>query len=287
MSILIADSGASKTTWVLCEETDILAEVGSIGMNPNAVSIELIAEALETLQEELSLHESPTHLYFYGSGMNNPLAKAKLFGIFQQVFADTEIVIENDLLAAARSTGRTEGLVGILGTGSIACHYREGTIIEQRGGHGYLIGDEGSGQDLGRHLMHGLLNDSLPPSLAAHVLEQEQTSPRELRTALYESERPSAFLAKLAKYLYPFRSQEVVRNMIAERFGLFLHTTILPLAAARQLPLDMVGSVAYYFEEIWKEACNSERITIGEMIQNPMKGLIQYHQQNGNLRDLK
>lgn len=55
------------------------------------------------------------------------------------------------MLAAARaSCGMEEGVVCILGTGANACHYDGENITERMISLGYALGDEGSGNYIGK-----------------------------------------------------------------------------------------------------------------------------------------
>ena len=45
----------------------------------------------------------------------------------------------------------------------------------------------------------------------------------------------------------------------------------------QELPCNFVGSVAHVFEQVLREAAQPLGITIGNIIKNPMEGLIKYH----------
>ncbi|MEM7373865.1 MAG: hypothetical protein AAF587_34905 [Bacteroidota bacterium] len=282
MSILIADSGASKTQWALCGEEEKPLSFTTIGFNPNAVSLALIRHALEELASAIGDVSRITDVFFYGSGVVDEKGRSTLRKVFAPVFSSAKIYLDSDLVAAMRSTGRQMGIVGILGTGSNACYFREGQIQEKRGGHGYLVGDEGSGQDLGKALLKGLLYETLPDHLLSYVLKKEQQSLHELKMGVYTSSRPSAYLASLARHLLPFQQEEPVRLLIRSCFETFLQTTILHMPFSSELPIDTIGSIGYYFQEIWRESCQGFDLNMGKILQNPMQGLIAFHTRSGN-----
>lgn len=63
----------------------------------------------------------------------------------------SNIRVTNDVDLLASGLGGKEGVVLIAGTGSIAIRYAaSGERIKRSGGLGYLVGDEGSGWDIGR-----------------------------------------------------------------------------------------------------------------------------------------
>jgi len=47
----------------------------------------------------------------------------------------------------------------------------------------------------------------------------------------------------------------------------------------KQYPVHFIGSVAHCYKEILQEAAQTTGIQIGKILQSPMEGLIQYHQQ--------
>ena len=45
----------------------------------------------------------------------------------------------------------------------------------------------------------------------------------------------------------------------------------------KNLPCNFVGSIALYQKAVLQEAAAARGITIGNIIQNPMEGLVKYH----------
>jgi hypothetical protein len=128
-SLLIADSGSSKTDWVLISETDGTFEVHTTGINPvrdseSAISCILTNELLPQLP-----HTHISAVHFYGAGCIAPYSTA----VSQQLalcLPESEIHVESDLLGAARALcGTTPGIACILGTGSNSCLYNGKEIV--------------------------------------------------------------------------------------------------------------------------------------------------------------
>lgn len=279
MEILIADSGASHTRWVICKQGLSLAVHNTIGLNPNAVDANTRYQELETLASHIYPKYRPTELFFYGSGLSDTLRKQSLEDDFLRLFPGATLHIENDLIAAVRSTGREKGIVAILGTGSIACSYLDGQLIERQGGHGYIIGDEGSGQDLGKTLLRALLYKKLPKHVHDYILAEEGKTLHELKMGTYASKRPSAYLSALARHLSPFLSEPSVQQLVRSQFDLFLQTSILPLPLSQHQIVDFVGSVAFFFKEILEASCLNAGLVLGQIAKSPIEGLIKYHSQ--------
>lgn len=100
-----------------------------------------------------------------------------------QVTEDTKIRVTNDVDLLASGLGKQEGVVLIAGTGSIAIRYnKSGERIRRSGGLGFLVGDEGSGWDIGQAAVRhagAVVDDRAPPSiLSKRVLAQLECEDR-------------------------------------------------------------------------------------------------------------
>lgn len=87
---------------------------------------------------------------FAGGGATSIRIATEVAAAWQSMGITTPPSIVLDVLAAyAAGTTATEGLVLTAGTGSIAAYVRERAIVRRAGGHGWLVGDEGSAVWLG------------------------------------------------------------------------------------------------------------------------------------------
>ena len=158
---LIADSGSTNTDWAVVNGSTI-THIKTSGINPvhqddTAITSTLTQELLPQLQGV-----KPTHIHFYGAGCVGGTTNARLFSLLQQLFNETQISINSDLLAAARSLcGNDKGIVGILGTGANSCLYDGCNIVANIPPLGYILGDEGSGASLGKAFLRALLRNGL------------------------------------------------------------------------------------------------------------------------------
>ena len=103
MSIkLIADSGATKCEWCLVQngkKKTILTQ----GISPYFLKE---AQIVELLQNELmgKLKNSiPDAVFFYGTGLSNPLNVKIIRSALKKLFKTAKIEVNTDLLAAARA----------------------------------------------------------------------------------------------------------------------------------------------------------------------------------------
>jgi glucosamine kinase len=144
MAILLADSGATKCEWCLLDEGQ-RKMVSTQGISPYFLNEEQIVNLLNTELTDLPFSRIET-VHFYGTGMRNPANVTMVQNALKQVFTQSAIQVNDDMLAAARSlNGREKGLACNLGTGSFSCYYDGEKIEKQAPGIGYILGDEGSG----------------------------------------------------------------------------------------------------------------------------------------------
>jgi N-acetylglucosamine kinase-like BadF-type ATPase len=260
----------------------VLAAVETSGMNPHVTPQALLEAQAARACEGLGQASAVTALWFYGSGISGPPQVAQLTAILQACWPDAQVFVDNDLKAALRAAGHAEGIVCILGTGSNACWYAHDQVVARQGGHGYILGDEGGGSDLGKTLLKALLEDRLP---RRYMLELEAVTGKtllDLRTDVYRAPRPQAVLAALAPHLAAWQHDPEVRALIQARFDLFLQTTVRAWPDARRLPLEVVGSVGFHFYEIFKYSCNLAGLEPAPPIAHPIDRLPAFHARQAN-----
>ena len=152
---LIADSGSTKTHWVLLKDNQSVAEIRSQGINPFFQNEERIRQVVKMevaypLRSQGVDLEQVNELFFYGAGLREEM-KGKVTQILQHVFPASTIEAQSDLLGAARALCQhDEGVACILGTGSNSGLYDGSHIVANVPPLGFILGDEGSGAVLGK-----------------------------------------------------------------------------------------------------------------------------------------
>ena len=153
--ILIADSGSTKTDWILTTAENSILEVETMGINPVRDSRDAIFDIIKNqLYHQLPKEQQVSQIHFYGAGCIDPYKK-NVEEVLAAIFdTTTEITVESDLLGAAIALcGKEAGIACILGTGSNSCLYDGKKIVSNTSPLGYILGDEGSGAFLGKTLV--------------------------------------------------------------------------------------------------------------------------------------
>lgn len=276
--LLLAESGASKTHWVLLDAGAEVARTTTRGFNPN---VQRQADIAQQLTDEAP-QWSPNAVVFYGAALSRPAYQDMLARLLGQRYGLQAVAAHHDLLGAARSVGqRGPCTVGILGTGSSACAYDGTQVVRQLGGLGYLFGDEGSGAHLGKQLVAQALNGLLPEGQVKALEGWLSVDVRGFLAQVYQETKPNVRLAELTHFLAARRG--AYRELLVSSFRQFLQLSVRPLwPSEAPAPLSFVGSVAAIFEDELREACQLEGLAAPQaVVQHPIEGLIRFHQSCG------
>ncbi|MCW3076271.1 MAG: N-acetylglucosamine kinase, partial [Bacteroidetes bacterium] len=192
--ILIADSGSTKTDWVLLDEKN-KKHYKTIGYNPYFINSENI---YHSLSEKLVPNFEPTvikKVFFYGAGCSTTGNASIVNNALTRCFINSEISVGHDMLAAARALlGNKKGFAAIIGTGSNTCLYDGKEIENNIDSLGYLMGDEGSGSYIGKKIVRDFMRGYLPPELTKNFNDTYHLSNAEIFDNLYNKPLPNRFL---------------------------------------------------------------------------------------------
>ena len=271
--LLIADSGSTKTTWRLVDQ-NISATTG--GINPFQLSLEAIVQLLET---EFTLPRSGiTKICFYGAGCAFPDKNKIVEDALTSYFGKCEIQVNSDLLAAARSLcGRRQGIACIMGTGSNSCYYNGQEIVQNVSPLGYVLGDEGSGNALGRKLLSDILKKQLPEAICKIFSDTYPVTTGEILDHVYRKSFPNRYLAQYAQFVSANMNYPEMQTLAKNCFREFFSRNVMQYEKSRQLPVHFTGSVAFHFAEIITEVAAEFGLTAGNIVKEPMEGLVKYH----------
>ena len=274
---LIADSGATKTDWCIGHSTSDCRIIHTQGINPFHQSKEHINKVLEEeLMPQLEHTEAISHIYFYGAGCT-PEKSLIVKEALQALFTQAEIQVESDLLGAARSLcGKEPGIACILGTGSNSCEYDGEKIVSNISPLGYILGDEGSGAYLGKHIASDCLKMQAPEHIRNAFFKKTGLTPAEIIEKVYRQPQANRFLASLAPFLSEYRTDHYIYKLLTRCFSDFFIRNLMKYNY-QELKVHFTGSIAWHFQEEIKEAAFIMNIRTGKFIQSPIYGLIDYH----------
>jgi N-acetylglucosamine kinase-like BadF-type ATPase len=246
------DGGGTKTVCILGDqEGNILAVSRGESSNVKSRSWEDVKWVLLTLiRDVLNLSDTDaSHLsgIFLGlAGSDRPEDRKRIVDWLQTELPEgATITVHNDAVTAlAAGTWGQKGIVLISGTGSIAYGFDPATDEFVRvGGWGYLLGDEGSGFDLGRKGLTTVMRQydgrGEPTALTGLMLERWSLQhPGQLINTIY--------------------GQENVRTAIADGSKLVVKAA----ADGDPVAVKLVEEAIHELEELVRTAATSMRIQL-------------------------
>lgn len=274
---LIADSGSTKTEWCLLngKKKSIIISQGMSPYFVNDVQMEDIVrkEVLPALK-----NNSIDEIYYYGTGCVNPANKKMVKKALQKCFPHASVKVDHDVAGAAKGLcGDEKGIACILGTGSSSCYYNGKRIAKNNPGLGFILGDEGSGAYLGKKVVQYFLYNTFDEDLRARFDARFVTNANEILDNVYKKPLANRYLASFAIFLAENRGHFMVENIIEDGFNDFFYNHVYKFRESWKLPIHFTGGIAYGFKDVLAEMCNSYQLELGNVLRNPMEGLIKYH----------
>ncbi len=213
------------------------------GINPYLQSKEAIADMLQKELPWDNDKQKATHLSYFGAGAANPAKQDFLCEILKAHFHIKKTEVQGDMVAAARALcGTQKGIVCILGTGSASCYYNGTKIKELRPSLGYIAGDEGGGNYMGKRILQYYAYGTFDAELKMGFEMRFGDNIRDIINTLYHQPNPNRYLASF-------------------------------------VTLYFSGSVAFEFRDVLDNLCSQYELEIGNVIKSPMDGLIKYYKE--------
>lgn len=275
-SILIAESGSTKTDWYYTDKDGTNAvHVKTTGINPFLQTGEDIKAVVNN---ELQLVAQPEQVFFYGAGAGSDEKQVELQKILAACFPSSKVDVHGDMMAAARGLcGSEQGVVAILGTGSNSCYYDGVTMKSHATSLGYIVGDEGSGNHMGKQVLRYYTYKMFDDELLGAFEHLFGNDIGDILDNIYKKPFPNRYLARFAKLLVQNRGHYMVENIIEDSINEFFYQHILKYRETWVHPVNFTGSIAYEFKDIIANFCNNNEINLGKIIQSPLQGLIDFH----------
>ena len=277
--IAIVDGGSTKCDWVILENSGKISQkTESIGFNPNIINADLIPQEIEKNPHLFLIKNQLDYIYFYGSGCGTVENALLVDTQLQKVFPYAKVTVKEDLTAAAYAAYNGKpAIVCILGTGSNSCYFDGESIRRDLPSLGFLIGDEGSGSALGKHLVRRFFMKKLPQDLHQEFVETYHLTIEDAIKNMYHNPRANAYLAEFNKFVVQRKQHPYFQNMVFDEMKNFFEYQVLPYEEAREAEINFIGSIAYYYEDVLRAAAAELNLTVGHIVQKPIESLVEFH----------
>ena len=275
----IIDGGSTKCDWIILDDTGkILFKTETIGFNPNIIDAHLIPVEINKNPQLIAQSEKINNLFFYGSGCgvleNCLLVEQEL----KKVFINAQISVKEDMTAAAYAAyDGKPAVICILGTGSNSCFFDGENIRRDLPSLGFLIGDEGSGNALGKILLKNYFMKKFPQDLHDEFAKTFNLDIDEVISKMYHNPRANAYLADFSKFILERKQHPYLQHLVFEEIKNFLDYQVLPYEESKNCEINFIGSIAYYYEDILRAAAAEMHLKVGKVVQKPIESLADYH----------
>ena len=276
---LVADAGSTKVEWTLADNGQIINTIYTQGINPIHQTAEQIAAVVGECCASLA-DAAVERVHYYGAGCIGGEVNSRVSDALQSAFglAPDAVSVDSDLMGAARAlSGGEPSVICILGTGSNSCYFDGKNIVENTPPLGYILGDEGSGADIGKRIvsaaLKGLMEDDFKQSLFGFA----QCDYSGIIENIYRKPNANRYLASFARFARQHLDNERVWDVVAESFVAFVERNLLNYSVLHECKLAFVGSIAYHFRDILENVILSYGLQIDDVALTPQRGLVEAH----------
>lgn len=283
---LIAEIGGSSSrwAWLLADGTERIhpGNVGALpGLNPLTGDASLFVSGLK---EHFDRNEpevfAARSLKVYCAGCGTEQRRSKMADTLRELWPAARIEVHTDLLAAALGLCHPgKGLVLILGTGMNAGHYDGSKLHLPMPSLGYVLGDEGSGADIGAMLLRDAFYNRMPGQIKEILFGPSGPDRAAIMEEVYRSPFPAKMLASRTVALSALLDRPYVRELIAGRFHQLAELLKTFFTADERAIVHATGSVAYGFRELLGECLADHGMDLIGVAKDPLSGLIRYERQ--------
>lgn len=277
--IYLAESGSTKCDAVfLTEGGEELRKIRTIGFNPYFHNRDFVAKEIVKVPDVAKLGSAVTQVYFYGAGCSTKALQAEIAAGLKAGFPHAKIHVGHDLQAAAYATWQGEAQITcILGTGSNVVYYDGQQTHPGRSGYGFIVGDEGSASYIGKRIVRAYLYHQMEEELRQELEKDYQISESLIRDKVYAPSGANVFLGNLSPFAFKHIQNPFFYQMVFNGFKEFLETQVLPFPQSTKVPISFVGSIAYHFEAVLRDALDFFEFKMGVIVRRPVEGLMDYH----------
>jgi len=298
---IIADSGSTKTQWAI-GHSNIWRTFITVGLNPRVTSDDIFRDTLEILRREVknencNFSNPNINIHFYGAGCGSYDMQKLVENLIREYFPTAMIEVAGDMIGACKIVcGRNNGVVAILGTGSNACFYDGEKILRQVPSTGWVLGDEGSGNHIGRRLVKDYITGRMPSDLTEMFSQQFTEDYAEIMHNIYKKPFPNRYLASLTTFAAKYRDTPYIKKVLRDVFTHFWEEQIMPIThgkkenivskniVSKNSPLldevlnsptevTFVGGVAAAFENELRES-TPQGYHVGRVVKSPIEYLV-------------
>jgi len=277
--IAVVYSGSKTAFWKLAKDGKTIAECSMPGINPYFNDQKSILHMLNKKTVLINHAESIKKMYVFSAGASSPGKSEELTATLSLFFKNSKIIVKDDLYGAAISACYTDkGIVGILGSGA-HCAYFDGKQMEDNNfGLGFILGDEGSSNYLGKKLLMSFLTEKMPLDLRAQLEAKHNLDRPTILDRIYKKPLAQQYLSSFFEFFIENRTHVFIQNMVDEAFETYMQLYLLPTIHLHPgKEIHFVGIVAGHFQDRLRGIAKKHGFEITTITKEPIYNLLNYY----------
>ena len=280
--IFIVDGGSTKCDWIAIDNqgNKLFEKVRTRGLNPEILKPHEIEERLEENDVLVQYKDKVEKVFFYGAGCGTERPTIELATVLRNFFINAVVKVQEDTMAAIYSTinGNEPAVVCILGTGSNCTYYDGEKAVQKVVSLGYILMDDASGNYFGKRLIRDYKFRHMPEDIRIAFKDKYDVDSDTIKFNIYDMPNPNAYLAKFAEFMFLYKDNAYIHNLITSGIREFTENYIFQFKEEiKSAPVHFAGSIAYLSQDEIKEVAAEMGFKVGNFVRRPIDGVVEYH----------
>lgn len=277
--IAVVYSGTKTAVWKIAKEGKLVAECTMPGINPFFVDQKALLQQLNKKTILINHAEQIKQIYVFSAGATCIERRAELAASLSLFFKYSKITVQDDLHGAAiAACFNKSGIVSILGSGA-NCAYFDGNNPETNNfGLGFILGDEGSANYLGKIILKHYLQQKLPAELIKKFSLKYDLNRSDVLERVYKKTMAQQFLSSFLDFFIENREHPYIQQIIDNAFQRYITTYLLPTIDLHpDKEVHFVGIVAGNFQDRLRLLAEKNGFEITTITKEPIYNLLNYY----------
>ncbi len=277
--IAVVYSGSKSAFWKISNEGKTIAECTIPGINPYFNDRKHILYLLNKNIVLINHAESIKKIYVFAAGASSSAMQDSLSETLGIFFKHAKIKVRDDIYGASLAACFDQtGIVGILGSGA-NCAYFDGKKPEKNNfGLGYILGDEGSANYLGKIILKNYLEDKMPQDLKKLFEEKYNVDRPTILERIYKKPNAQNYLSSFLDFYIENRNNKFIQQLIDYSFDKYFSTYLIPTSNNHpNEEIHFVGTVAGTFQDRLRLTAQKYNVNIMTITKEPIYNLLNYY----------
>ncbi|SFG91713.1 hypothetical protein [Pedobacter insulae] len=277
--IAVVYSGSKSAFWKIASNGKTVAECTMPGINPCFNDPKHILYLLGKNIALINYAEQVKRIYVFAAGASASAKQKELADTLGIFFKNSKITVKDDLYGASIAACYNEtGIVGILGSGSNCAYYDGKNPMQNNYGLGFILGDEGSANHLGRLLLKKYLEDKLPTNLKLKLEEKYNVDRPFVLEKVYKKPGVQQYLSSFLDFYIENRTDKYIIQLIDQAFESYFKIYLLPTTTKHpDQEVHFVGTVAGTFQDRLRNTAQKHDVNIISITKEPIYNLLNYY----------